>query len=569
MVSILLFLAFLTQITPSYLSNVSYGIPIITSIEPPLGVTTGNTNISVFGMNISENTTISSLCCFSDEKNSICVPSYPLGPEALFCFSPPFDISTGVSQQLVNFSLTITQQNISVNSNSFDYLYYVEPILRDFNPKKIKVDSYVQIEGNNFFESDKLVCGFGLQKIYVHATFINNTNIQCQIPPITSVVDPDDDMDCGGDDDDTPMQLSVSENTYDWVTFNNSLCVENDPAVGSSFPYLIVLVSLSVGMIILLLILIVSYYHRKKSIKYNEVNLMVIRLIGKSKEGETYLLWQRKTGLYFAAKQLYSPIPETYLFYSHILYLKELPPHPNLIRYLGVTEPSRKILCEYMSLGNLQTYLQSLKQNQSYGKTLKILHSVSSAMTHLHNLSILHHSLNSRNVLVDLDESVKVCDYGLWPVNQAHTFPVRWTAPEVLRDSHSFSYAGDIFSFSILMYEVVIRCANKPYFPWTKEEVIAAVCDENYRLEQPVECTDELYSLMKRCWAKESLERPRFNDIKSELELLMENHKRRKGTLSNRDPFPSTPTHQGTNTNPTSINGSPDSLRQPLLDNRA
>ena len=78
----------------------------------------------------------------------------------------------------------------------------------------------------------------------------------------------------------------------------------------------------------------------------------------------------------------------------------------------------------------------------------------------------------ARNIMVGRNEICKVGDFGLLRELPKHAsiyvststntlFPVRWMAPESLED-HEFSPATDVWSFGIVLWEMVNPGA-KPY----------------------------------------------------------------------------------------------------------
>lgn len=61
------------------------------------------------------------------------------------------------------------------------------------------------------------------------------------------------------------------------------------------------------------------------------------------------------------------------------------------------------------------------------------------------------------------------------------------------------------------MYELVTN-GSVPYASFSNQQVRSKVT-EGYRLPQPHNCPDELYSLMLHCWLPRATERPNFSDI--------------------------------------------------------
>lgn len=91
-------------------------------------------------------------------------------------------------------------------------------------------------------------------------------------------------------------------------------------------------------------------------------------------------------------------------------------------------------------------------------------------MIYIHGSDIKSHgNLTSSNCLVNGRLVVKIGDFGLHFLRQyddidpnSHEFWKRklWTAPELLRDENpppQGTQEGDVYSFSIVMHEVIVR----------------------------------------------------------------------------------------------------------------
>lgn len=74
-----------------------------------------------------------------------------------------------------------------------------------------------------------------------------------------------------------------------------------------------------------------------------------------------------------------------------------------------------------------------------------------------------------------------------------------------------FSVKSDIWSFGILMWEIV-TLGSTPYPGMGAADVMKKVRD-GYRLEKPDHCRRELYNIMYYCWAKDAEARPEFNEL--------------------------------------------------------
>ena len=96
--------------------------------------------------------------------------------------------------------------------------------------------------------------------------------------------------------------------------------------------------------------------------------------------------------------------------------------------------------------------------------------------------------------------------------------PIRWMAIESLYDN-IFSVKSDIWSFGILMWEIV-TLGSTPYPGIGAADVMKKVRD-GYRLEKPEHCRRELYNIMYYTWAKDANERPTFNELVIMLDKLL------------------------------------------------
>ncbi|VDN10208.1 unnamed protein product [Dibothriocephalus latus] len=115
-------------------------------------------------------------------------------------------------------------------------------------------------------------------------------------------------------------------------------------------------------------------------------------------------------------------------------------------------------------------------------------------MNYLHKSAIkVHGRLKSSNCLIDARWVLKITDYGVTNVQamygyfQAlapevkgyfHLSEMLWTAPELLRDLtevHMGTPKGDVYSFAIIMQEIICRCAPFPGCELSAAEMVAKV----------------------------------------------------------------------------------------------
>lgn len=105
---------------------------------------------------------------------------------------------------------------------------------------------------------------------------------------------------------------------------------------------------------------------------------------------------------------------------KEIFFYEKIPHHPNLLKYYGHTRADGKILMlmEYIHGGDMWT--QYLKNEQPVTKSPKIRYRVAKHMyqlcevlKYIHSKGVIHADLKAENVLIDEQDNVRLCDFGL------------------------------------------------------------------------------------------------------------------------------------------------------------
>jgi serine/threonine protein kinase len=154
-------------------------------------------------------------------------------------------------------------------------------------------------------------------------------------------------------------------------------------------------------------------------------------------------------------------------------------------------------------------------------------------MTYLHSRSFIHRDLKSLNLLLTKEISgptdeiqVKISDFGLskhyieGDMMTGQQGTCHWMAPEVL-ESSNYTLKADVYSFSIVMYEVLTR--ERPYKDKQPNEISIQVIRQKLRPDLSKiskGCNPALQSLMQLCWDSDSQRRPSFEKISKILETI-------------------------------------------------
>jgi hypothetical protein len=174
---------------------------------------------------------------------------------------------------------------------------------------------------------------------------------------------------------------------------------------------------------------------------------------------------------------------------------------------------------------------------------------VSQAMIYLEKKNIIHRDLTAGNVLINCYGFIKVADFGhaikkeqginslerSQSKSGAQNFQFRFLAPECLPDVRlretsnnsdrpdiyaRFSSKSDVWSFGILLIQLMIDDPRKPYRDISDDDIPKHVKKERHIHPRPNECSTDMYLILERCWAYEPKERISFTELREKMFTL-------------------------------------------------
>lgn len=226
-----------------------------------------------------------------------------------------------------------------------------------------------------------------------------------------------------------------------------------------------------------------------------------------------------------------------------IEFMKTLGSHPHVLQMVGYVSSECKplLLLEYCPDGDLLSHLRKHRECVKLfpgepctkqintcvrtGDLLSYAWQIADGMTYLSAKKFIHRDLAARNVLVN-KQCLKIADFGLTRYSDDSLYttksgrlPIKWMSPEALKRAE-FSTASDIWSYGVLLYEI-FSAGNMPYPTIHPSEMLTHL-EAGNRLERPEHASDEMYSLMQLCWSLDPTERPLFDQLRSEIQVVLE-----------------------------------------------
>ncbi|GMS99203.1 hypothetical protein PENTCL1PPCAC_21378, partial [Pristionchus entomophagus] len=196
--------------------------------------------------------------------------------------------------------------------------------------------------------------------------------------------------------------------------------------------------------------------------------------------------------------------------------------HENLLRIVGVclSGDDLQLVTLLRPLGNLREFLQKHKTKLSGKDLLQYSYQIASGMKYLSDQRVVHRDLAARNVLVKNSQHVEITDFGLAKLMDVGSdsvqvgegkVAIKWLALEAL-EKQVYNTATDVWAFGVTVWEI-LTYGETPYINMTPH-VIKDYLMNGGRLEQPNNCSTELYKFMLDCWLPKPETRPTFAMMK-------------------------------------------------------
>jgi len=254
-------------------------------------------------------------------------------------------------------------------------------------------------------------------------------------------------------------------------------------------------------------------------------DLKKIKCLGEGGCGKVYLAKSKKYGTVALKKTIFQEDEKVMKDFQNEVDLLYKIMHPNVIRFYGTSKSkkSQYIVMEYAANGTLFEFLGNLRKNNLedsffWDERYKIAQDITKGLLCTHESKVLHRDMKSANILLDLNMTAKISDFGLSKIKKgtqmisaAHGVTndvfgsLLWKAPETFSMDNLYTEKADIYALGVIFWE--IATCQVPYEGIDIHTIYIAV-ENGKRPQIPPSCPEAFKNLIELCWSQDPKQRP-------------------------------------------------------------
>lgn len=208
--------------------------------------------------------------------------------------------------------------------------------------------------------------------------------------------------------------------------------------------------------------------------------------------------------------------------------------HPNIIQFVGASNVQNElaIVIEFAPLGSLASVMK--KQRLPHALKLAMLIETAKALQFLHSNGIVHRDIKPQNILVFSLEvkspvHVKLTDFGtarFVPENATNVTrnigTCGYMAPESLGKKPKIAKSADVYSFAILMWEVLFERVPFESMNWQSDIEAHVLAGDRLPMPASSHVQPELVQLIEECWQQDPANRPSITSVAQRLAAILQ-----------------------------------------------
>jgi len=205
--------------------------------------------------------------------------------------------------------------------------------------------------------------------------------------------------------------------------------------------------------------------------------------------------------------------------------------HANIVQFIGFykTDTDLFLVTEFVTNKNLHCWLKEKSYNVSWPLRIRFASDTAWALNYLHYRGILHRDVKSKNMLVDADFRIKVCDFGSSRSSTATESTTErmtiigtdgWMAPELRLSHPDYNKSADVFGYGMILIQLITRKGPRHVRKgWTRDEPYGIDYNQLTKLT-PNDCPPLFLQLAVECTAFNPARRPPLSAIIERLRFI-------------------------------------------------